>query len=382
MRAGWSGKSSPTRQVYTAIPVSWQTRFVSRSAISTLRRMVSRTRCPGTDVSRPRASASASRRSCGMSFSAHTYRWAAASSTAPARSTPTVLTRISVTLIEGVSRRRPFCGRAPGAPAEHRALQQRVAHHPVAAVRPARDLAAGEHAFERRLAVLVDHEAAVLVVEHRIGEDRLAQGVDATGAIAAQHVREGDLGVGLRNAGRVEIDRRAAVLRRHASSLLDLLEDGGRDCVARPERVGELLAVGVDEDGAVGARRLGDGIALHVPRPRAAVRVVLQSIEVAGFGAEIECNLGHLAGRAGMVRRELATFLGFSVAAPARRQDDGARCDLDLPSVLAPAGGDPAAPGGAQAGQRMMGEGRSTRALEGLAQGLGDCVARAIADLE
>src|SRR6266511_3258455 len=65
------------------MPVSWQTRLRSLSATLTLRWIVSRTRRPGTEVSRPRAAASASRRSCGMSFSAHTYRYAAASSTAP-----------------------------------------------------------------------------------------------------------------------------------------------------------------------------------------------------------------------------------------------------------------------------------------------------------
>ena len=63
---------------------------------------------------------------------------------------------------------------APARRPKTRALEQRVAHHPVAPVRPAGDLAAGEEAFERRLGALVDDEAAVLVVEHGIGEDRLA----------------------------------------------------------------------------------------------------------------------------------------------------------------------------------------------------------------
>ena len=73
------------------MPVSWQTRFFSSSATVTLRRMVWRTRCPVTEVSRPAASASASRRSCGMSFSAQTYRCAAASATAPSSSVATTL---------------------------------------------------------------------------------------------------------------------------------------------------------------------------------------------------------------------------------------------------------------------------------------------------
>jgi hypothetical protein len=54
------------------MPVSWQTRLLLLSAISTLRWMISRTRLPDVEVSRSRASARASRRSCGMSFSDQT----------------------------------------------------------------------------------------------------------------------------------------------------------------------------------------------------------------------------------------------------------------------------------------------------------------------
>src|SRR5215217_6715553 len=107
------------------MPVSWQTRFRSSSAIETLRWIVSSTRRPGTDVSRSRATASASRRSCGMSFSAQTYRCAAA--------------------------------------------------------RPAGDLAARVDAFERGLCVRVDHQTAVLVVQDRVRQDLLAERVDSPG---------------------------------------------------------------------------------------------------------------------------------------------------------------------------------------------------------
>ena len=69
--------------------------------------------------------------------------------------------------------------------------------------------------------------------------------IDARAAVAAQHVRQRDLGVGLRDARRVEVDRRAAVGRLDAVALLDLVEDRLADDVARAERVGELLAVGV-----------------------------------------------------------------------------------------------------------------------------------------
>src|ERR671911_76436 len=66
-----------------------------------------------------------------------------------------------------------LCRGSPRPPAEHRTFEQAVAHHPVAAVRPARDLAGRIKPFDRRLPLLVDQEPAVLVVEHRIGEDPL-----------------------------------------------------------------------------------------------------------------------------------------------------------------------------------------------------------------
>ena len=56
---------------------------------------------------------------------------------------------------------------------------RRVAHHAVAPVGAAGDLAAGVEALERRLGVGVDHEAAVLVVEDGVGEDPLGERVDA-----------------------------------------------------------------------------------------------------------------------------------------------------------------------------------------------------------
>ena len=108
-------------------------------------------------------------------------------------------------------------------------------------------------------------------------------------------------------------------------------------CVARAERVGELLAVGVQQHGAVGARRLGDRVALHVRRPRAAVRVVLERVEVARLGAELERDLRHLAGRTRMVGRQLAALLRLPEAAPAGGEDDRARLDDVLAAARAPA---------------------------------------------
>ena len=196
-------------------------------------------------------------------------------------------------------------------------------------------------------------------------------------AVAAQHVRQRHLGVGLADARRVEVDRRAAVGRLDALALRDLVDDRLRDHVARAERVGELLAVGVQQHRAVGASRLGDRVALHVRGPRAAVRVVLERVEVARLGAERERDLGHLAGRAGMVRRELAALLGDSVAAPAGRENDGAGVD----QVLA-AGRAPAVPGRLELRERRVLERRAGTRRPGLAQRLRDRVAGAVADLE
>src|SRR5438067_10591266 len=198
MRAGCSGKCSPTRHVYTAMPVSWQTTLFSLSATSTLRRIVLSTRCPGTDVSRAAAAFSASRKSCGMSISAQTYRCAAASSTDACRSVSSSGTT--------------------GPPSEDDAFQKRVAHHPISSVRAAGDLAARVHAFERRRGVLVDDEAAVLVVEDGVREDLLGERIDAARAVAAQHVGKRELRVVLADARRVEVDGGPSVGRLDASA--------------------------------------------------------------------------------------------------------------------------------------------------------------------
>src|SRR5207247_7403848 len=63
------------------------------------------------------------------------------------------------------------------------------------AVRATRDLAARVDAFQRGCGIGVDHEAAVLVMEDREGEDPLLERVDAGAAVAAKHVRERDVGI-------------------------------------------------------------------------------------------------------------------------------------------------------------------------------------------
>src|SRR3954447_3927133 len=253
------------------MPVSWQTRFFSESATCTLRRIVDKTRCPGAEVSRSDASASASRRSCGMSFSAHTYRCAAASSTACCR---------SLASCGGCSTSCP--------PSEYDTFQEAVAHHAIPSMCAPRDLAARIDAVQRGLRIVADHETAVLVMQHRVGEDLLREGIDSGCAVAPQHVRKRDLRVLARDARRVEVDGGTTVGRLDAFALRDLVHDRLADDVARAEGVGELFAVAVQQDSTVRARRLGNRVALHVLGPSATVRVVLQCVEVARFGAGVE----------------------------------------------------------------------------------------------
>ena len=244
-------------------------------------------------------------------------------------------------------------------------------------MRPAGDLAAGVHALQRRLGVGADRQAAVLVVEHGVGQDRLLERVDAGAAVAAEHVRQRDLGVVGRDPRRVEVDGGAAVLGLDALAVLDLVEDRLADDVTWAERVGELLAVGVQEHGAVGARRLRDRVALHRLRPRAAVRVVLELVQVARLGAEVERDPRHLAGRVRMVGRELAALLRDPEAAAAGGEDHGRRVEL----VLA-AGRAPAVLARLERRQRAVGKQGAAARLERVAKRLRDRMPRAVAHLE
>ena len=244
-------------------------------------------------------------------------------------------------------------------------------------MRAAGDLATREEARHGRLAVLRDDEAAVLVVEDGVREDRLRERVDAARAIAAQHVGQRDVGVGFRDASRVEVDGGAAVRRLDALPLLHLVEDRLRDDVARAERVGELLAVAVQQHSAVCARRLRDRVALHRLGPGAAVRVVLERVEVACLGAEAERDLRHLTRRALVVRGQLPALFRLAVATAAGGQHD--RAGLDL--VLAAAGA-PARLGLLELDERRLGEGLRSGAFDHPAQRLRDRVAGAVADLE
>src|SRR2546430_2590765 len=80
--------------------------------------------------------------------------------------------------------------------------------------------------------------------------------------------------------------------------------------------------LGILQDAAVRAGRIGDRVALHVLGLRAAVRVVLERVEVAPLGAELEGDARDLTGRAGVIRRELAALLRLGIAAAAGGEDD------------------------------------------------------------
>src|SRR5262249_12878351 len=98
--------------------------------------------------------------------------------------------------------------------------------------------------------MLVDHKPTVLIVEDGVSVDRLRERVDTSSAVAAEHVRERDLGILGRDARRIEPDSWATVFRRYPATGLDLVEDRLGDGVARPQRVGELLAIGVQQHGS------------------------------------------------------------------------------------------------------------------------------------
>ena len=166
------------------MPVSWQTRLFCSSATPTLVVIVSRILRPTGCVSRSRAAASASRRSWGMSFSDQTYRCAPASST--------VLLQIGV---HGRAQSQSFQRAASAAarPARRPNTAQSSRELPIILLRPCTPPVISPAAYRPSTVVCpsrADHEPAVLVVKHGIGEDRLGQRVDPRRAVAAQHVRQ------------------------------------------------------------------------------------------------------------------------------------------------------------------------------------------------
>ena len=259
------------------MPVSWQTRFFSLSATWTFLRIVFSTRWPGTDVSlRGRVR----------------ERVAEVLRDVLQRPDVEVRGRVLDGAVEiGVDRvvtrvpspRRPCPARRPKTQHSSRLF-------PIIRLRPCVPPAISPHAKRPSSVVSrvrVDDEPTVLVVEDRVGEDRLraagrcprrGSGAACTGARSRRRAGA------MRVVSRQTAGRPSGVV--DALALLDLVEDRLRDGVARAERVGELLAVRVEEHGAVRARRLRDRVALHVRRPGAAVRVVLERVEVARLRAE------------------------------------------------------------------------------------------------
>ena len=96
----------------------------------------------------------------------------------------------------------------------------------------------------------------------------------------------------------------------------------------------------------------------------------------------VERDLRHLAGRAGMVRRELASLLGLAVAAAAGGEDDRRRADLDLVAGLGRQRRAPAVLACSSAVSGWLRKRRAVGGLERLAQRLRDRVAGAVADLQ
>ena len=136
--------------------------------------------------------------------------------------------------------------------------------------------------------------------------------------------------------------------------------------------------VGVQQHGAVGPRRLGDRVALHVLGPRAAVRVVLERVEVARLGAEVERDLAS-------PRRSRRGGWSRARRAPARAGSSGrrrrARPWPPRPRARRRARRQPCS-AGSRLSSGLFGSAVPAAALEGLAQRLRDRVPGAVADLE
>ena len=129
-------------------------------------------------------------------------------------------------------------------------------------------------------------EPAVLVVEDGVGEDLLGQRVDPAAAVAAQHVRAARAP---RRARRMRVvSSQTAGRPSGVSTPLPFATSSKIACATTSRGPSESVnssPVGVQEDGAVRARRLRDRVALHRLGPRAAVRVVLERVEVARLRA-------------------------------------------------------------------------------------------------
>ena len=152
-------------------------------------------------------------------------------------------------------------GRA-GAPAKDAHIQQRVAHQPVAAVDAARRLAGHEQAGDAGVAVGLDGDAAVLVVERGVDEHRVVDNVHAKAPELADHGRQ----LLLDGARAVEdVDHRR--VEPHplkpgrgldaVAPLLALADEGRRLDVAGLARKDELVAVDVAHLRAQAAHLLG-----------------------------------------------------------------------------------------------------------------------------
>ena len=254
------------------MPVSWQTRLPFLSATETLVLIVSRMRRPDL---------------VGLALHGVAQR--------VAQILGDVLERPHVQVGGGVldGRREVGCGdgahAAAARPARRPKTTQSSSELPIMRLRPCTPPVispAANRPVHRGLAVAVDAQAAVLVVQHRVGQDRLAQRVDPRRAVAPQHGRDHLRGDLLVDRGRVQVHRRAPVGRHQAAARLALAHDRRGDRVARGELVAEPLAGGVSQRRAVAAARLRDREALQRRRPCAAGGMVLERVVVAHLGAQ------------------------------------------------------------------------------------------------
>ena len=306
------------------MPVSWQTRLPFLSATETLVLIVSRMRLPTLCVSCPHRVLERVAEVLGD-----------------------VLERPHVQVGGGVLDGGLQVGGGDGAhaaaarPARRPKTTQSSSELPIMRLRPCTPPVispAAKRPSHRGLAVASDAQAAVLVVQHRVGQDRLAQGVDPRRAVAPQHGRDHD-GRDLRvDRGGVQVHRRASVRRGQSAALLALAHDRLGDRVAGRELVAEALAGGVSQRGAVAAAGLGDREALQRRRPGAAGGMVLERVVVAHLGAQGAGEHGRLARGAGLVRREHAGGVGLGVAAAAGGEHDRGRIQAALVVAVAQRG--------------------------------------------
>ena len=165
--------------------------------------------------------------------------------------------------------------------AEYDDVEQRVAHQSVCAVNTACDLACCEEVLDTCLAVRVDLDTAVLIVQCRIDKDRLLCDIDAALLEHTVHSRDSLLDCAL---AVLDLDDRSvkpyavAVLCLHAVALRALADDGSSLDVTGLKRVNEDVAILVDDLRAERTNLLCNERAVDLIRECSARRMILQRV--------------------------------------------------------------------------------------------------------